>query len=113
MVAPAATIWPWQRLWFLPNEADYCASRLFISGVVGVGLGAVSGYFAGAVCFLIQKFVEVIWAFPPLLLAIAIMAYLGQGFGNLFLALVIQRRISYSRVARGQALCMALHSRRY
>ena len=32
---------------------------VLISGVVGVGLGAVSGYFAGAVDFLIQKFVEV------------------------------------------------------
>lgn len=60
-----------------------CASRIFISGVVGVGLGAVSGYFAGAVGFLIQKFVKVIWAFPALLLAIAIMAYLSQGLGTL------------------------------
>jgi peptide/nickel transport system permease protein len=79
---------------------------VLISGVVGVGLGAVSGYFAGAVDFLIQKFVEVIWAFPPLLLAIAIMAFLGQGLGNLILALVMQRWISYCRVARGQALSM-------
>lgn len=79
---------------------------VLISGVVGVGLGAISGYFAGAVDFAIQKFVEVIWAFPPLLLAIAIMAFLGQGLNNLILALVIQRWISYCRVARGQALSM-------
>lgn len=79
---------------------------VLISGVVGIALGAVSGYFAGAVDFLIQKFVEVIWAFPPLLLAIAIMAFLGQGLGNLILALVMQRWISYCRVARGQALSM-------
>ena len=77
-----------------------------ISGVVGVGLGAVSGYFAGMVDFAIQKFVEVIWAFPPLLLAIAIMAFLGQGLENLILALVAQRWISYCRVSRGQALSM-------
>jgi peptide/nickel transport system permease protein len=79
---------------------------VLISGVVGVGLGAISGYFAGLVDFVIQKFVEVIWAFPPLLLAIAIMAFLGQGLGNLILALVMQRWISYCRVARGQALSM-------
>lgn len=79
---------------------------VLISGVVGVGLGAISGYFAGAIDFAIQKFVEVIWAFPPLLLAIAIMAFLGQGLGNLILALVMQRWISYCRVARGQALSM-------
>jgi peptide/nickel transport system permease protein len=77
-----------------------------ISGVVGIGLGAISGYFAGTVDFAIQKLVEVIWAFPPLLLAIAIMAFLGQGLDNLILALVVQRWISYCRVARGQALSL-------
>lgn len=84
---------------------------VLISGVVGVGLGAVSGYFADLVDFVIQKFVEVVWAFPPLLLAIAIMAFLGQGLGNLILALVMQRWISYCRVARGQAL--SLRSREF
>src|SRR5262245_28124706 len=79
---------------------------VLISGVVGVGLGAISGYFAGAIDFLIQKFVEVIWAFPPLLLAIAIMAFLGQGLENLILALVMQRWIAYCRVSRGQALSL-------
>ena len=77
-----------------------------ISGVIGVGLGAISGYFAGKTDFVVQKAVEVVWAFPPLLLAIAIMAFLGQGLGNLILALVIQRWIPYCRVARGQALSL-------
>ena len=84
---------------------------VLISGVVGIGLGAVSGYFAGTIDFAIQKFVEVVWAFPPLLLAIAIMAFLGQGLDNLILALVMQRWISYCRVARGQAL--SLRSREF
>jgi peptide/nickel transport system permease protein len=75
-----------------------------ISGAVGVTLGAISGYFGGRVDFLIQKFVEVIWAFPSLLLAIAILAYLGQGLQNLILALVAQRWISYCRVVRGETL---------
>jgi peptide/nickel transport system permease protein len=79
---------------------------VIISGVVGVVLGAISGYFARTVDFLIQKLVEVVWAFPPLLLAIAIMAFLGQGLENLILALVSQRWIAYCRVARGQALSL-------
>jgi peptide/nickel transport system permease protein len=77
-----------------------------ISGIVGVGLGAISGYFAGKIDFAIQKLVEVVWAFPPLLLAIAIMAFFGQGLGILIFALVIQRWIPYCRVARGQALSL-------
>jgi peptide/nickel transport system permease protein len=79
---------------------------VIISGVVGVVLGAISGYFAGVTDFLIQKLVEVVWAFPPLLLAIAIMAFLGQGLENLILALVSQRWIAYCRVSRGQALSL-------
>lgn len=79
---------------------------VLISGAVGVGLGAISGYFAGSTDFAIQKLVEVVWAFPPLLLAIAIMAFLGQGLENLILALVMQRWISYCRVARAQALSL-------
>ena len=79
---------------------------VIISGVVGIVLGAISGYFAGSTDFLIQKLVEVVWAFPPLLLAIAIMAFLGQGLENLILALVSQRWIAYCRVARGQALSL-------
>src|SRR5512142_188730 len=41
---------------------------VFISGIIGVSLGAISGYFGGKTDFLIQKLVEVVWAFPPLLL---------------------------------------------
>lgn len=79
---------------------------VFISGFVGVGLGAISGYFGGKADFTIQKLVEVVWAFPPLLLGITIMAFLGQGLFNLILALVAQRWIPYCRVVRGQALSL-------
>jgi peptide/nickel transport system permease protein len=79
---------------------------VFVSGFIGITLGAVSGYFGGKVDFLIQKLVEVVWAFPPLLLGITIMAFLGQGLFNLVLALVAQRWIPYCRVVRGQTLSL-------
>ncbi|HEY2988270.1 MAG TPA: ABC transporter permease [Candidatus Binatia bacterium] len=79
---------------------------VLISGVVGVTLGAISGYFGGKIDFAIQKLVEVVWAFPALLLAITILAFLGQGLFNLILALVAQRWIQYCRVVRGQALSL-------
>jgi peptide/nickel transport system permease protein len=81
-----------------------------ISGVIGVTLGAMSGYFGGKIDFLIQKLVEVIWAFPPLLLALAIMTFIGQSLGMLIFALVVQRWIPYCRVARGQALSLRSRS---
>jgi peptide/nickel transport system permease protein len=79
---------------------------VFVSGFVGITLGAISGYFGGKVDFIIQKLVEVVWAFPPLLLGITIMAFLGQGLFNLILALVAQRWIPYCRVVRGQTLSL-------
>jgi peptide/nickel transport system permease protein len=79
---------------------------VFVSGFVGITLGAISGYFGGKIDFLIQKLVEVVWAFPPLLLGITIMAFLGQGLFNLILALVAQRWIPYCRVVRAQALSL-------
>jgi peptide/nickel transport system permease protein len=79
---------------------------VFVSGFIGITLGAISGYFGGKVDFLIQKLVEVVWAFPPLLLGITIMAFLGQGLFNLILALVVQRWIPYCRVVRGQTLSL-------
>jgi peptide/nickel transport system permease protein len=79
---------------------------VLVSGFVGITLGAISGYFGGKIDFAIQKLVEVIWAFPALLLAITILAFLGQGLFNLILALVAQRWIQYCRVVRGQALSL-------
>jgi peptide/nickel transport system permease protein len=77
-----------------------------ISGLIGVGLGAASGYFGRWIDFAIQKLVEVVWAFPPLLLAITILAFFGQGLPMLVLAIASQRWIPYCRVARAQALSL-------
>ena len=77
-----------------------------LSGVIGVTLGAMSGFYAGKVDLLIQKSVEVMWAFPPLLFAIALIAFLGQSLQILIAALVLQRWIPFCRVARAQALSL-------
>lgn len=80
------------------------AAVVVISGFVGLTLGTVSGYFGGRVDFVIQKMVEVVWAFPSLLLAMVMLTFLGQSLSNLILALVAQRWISYCRIVRGQVL---------
>lgn len=86
-------------------------SVVVISGVIGVVIGALSGYLRGTWDLVTQKIVESFWAFPPILLAIAILAFFGQSLTNVILALTIQRWIPYSRMARAQA--MVLRSRAY
>lgn len=82
------------------------ASVVVISGVVGVIVGALSGYLRGTWDIVTQKIVEAFWAFPPILLAIAILAFFGQSLTNVILALTIQRWIPYSRMSRAQAMVL-------
>jgi peptide/nickel transport system permease protein len=82
------------------------ASVVVISGVFGVLFGALSGYWGGVRDVVLQKIVESFWAFPPILLALAILAFFGQSLFNIILALSIQRWIPYSRIARAQALVL-------
>jgi peptide/nickel transport system permease protein len=82
------------------------ASVVVLSGGFGLLLGALSGYFGGVRDTIIQKVVETMWAFPPILLAITILAFFGQSLGNVILALSIQRWIPYCRIARAQALTL-------
>ena len=77
-----------------------------LSGLIGTTLGAISGFLSGRADLLIQKSVEVMWAFPPLLFAIALIAFLGQSLHILIMALVLQRWIPFCRVARAQALSL-------
>ena len=77
-----------------------------IAAIVGCILGAVAGYFGGYVDEMIMKIVEISLAFPFLLLAIVIMAYLGQGVGNLILALVLSRWVHFCRIVRGEVLSL-------
>jgi peptide/nickel transport system permease protein len=81
-------------------------SVVLISGVVGFTLGVISGFYGGRVDFLIQKVVEVAWAFPSLLLAIAILAFLGQSLSNLVLAIVARRWLQYCRLVRAESLSL-------
>jgi peptide/nickel transport system permease protein len=81
-------------------------SVVLISGVAGVLVGAASGFFGGWRDMLLQKIVETFWAFPPILLAIAIVSLFGQNLPNLILALTVQRWIPYARLTRAQALSL-------
>jgi peptide/nickel transport system permease protein len=86
------------------------AVALFAS-VVGVFLGVVSGYFRGRIDSAIQKLAEIFWSFPPLMLAIAIVAFIGQGLTIVIVALTAQRWIPYCRVTRAES--MALREREF
>ena len=75
-----------------------------VSSVVGILLGSVAGYFGGAVDEVISRIVDILLAFPGLLLAIALVAVLGPSLTNVVLALSLIGWVGYARLVRGQVL---------
>lgn len=72
--------------------------------IIGTILGAVSGYFGGWLDNVIMRTMDVLLAFPSLLLAIAIVTVLGPGLTNALLAIGIVSIPSYARVVRSSVL---------
>jgi peptide/nickel transport system permease protein len=72
--------------------------------IIGTILGALSGYFGGWVDNVIMRIMDVLLAFPSLLLAIAIVTVLGPGLTNALLAIGIVSIPSYARVVRSSVL---------
>ena len=72
--------------------------------IIGTILGAMSGYFGGWVDNVIMRTMDVLLAFPSLLLAIAIVTVLGPGLINALLAIGIVSIPAYARVVRASVL---------
>lgn len=75
-----------------------------LTSSIGAAIGLVSGYFGGRIDAVIQRFVDMLLAFPQLILALAIMAVLGPGIKNIILALVYKGWVTSCRVVRGDVL---------
>jgi peptide/nickel transport system permease protein len=75
-----------------------------VSASVGTVLGAIAGYFGGAIDDLISRVIDILLAFPGLLLAIALVAVLGPSLANVLLALTVIGWVGYARLVRGQVL---------
>lgn len=75
-----------------------------VSSALGTLLGAVAGYFGGWLDDLVSRVIDVLLAFPGLLLAIALVAVLGPSLRNVLFALTVIGWVSYARLVRGQVL---------
>ena len=75
-----------------------------VSSLVGMIVGAVSGYYGGYLDQIIGRVMDVLMAFPGMLLAIALVAVLGPSVTNVVLALAVIGWVGYARLVRGQVL---------
>lgn len=76
---------------------------------IGVTSGLAAGFYGGGVDNLIMRLAEVIFAFPGLLFAIAVMAVIGPSLYNVFVALGLVSWTSLARVVRGAVLSVKEH----
>lgn len=75
-----------------------------IALIVGSFIGAVTGYFGGRVDTTLMRFIDVLQAIPDILLAIAIVASLGPGLGNLMIAVGIAGIPGYAKIVRSAVM---------
>lgn len=79
-------------------------SACVIAVSLGTVLGLTAGYFGGRIETLIMRLVDFMLSFPTILVALMIMAFLGQGVGKLIFALILVQWAYFARVVRGAAL---------
>jgi ABC-type dipeptide/oligopeptide/nickel transport system permease subunit len=77
---------------------------VIIAAVLGVALGLVAGYFGGLADGAIMRLVDMLLAFPGLLLALGVVALLGPGINNVIVAVGISGISGYARTIRGCVL---------
>ena len=75
-----------------------------VSALIGAAVGSIAGYYGGIVDEAISRFIDILLAFPGLLLAIALVAVLGPSLTNVVLALASIGWVGYARVVRAQVL---------
>src|SRR5918994_608252 len=75
-----------------------------VSATIGIAMGSVAGYFGGRIDEAISRVIDILLAFPGLLLSIAMVAVLGPSLVNVVLALSLIGWVGYARLVRGQVL---------
>ncbi len=79
---------------------------VLLGGTLGTLTGLAAGYFGGWVDRTISRLIDIQLSFPPVFLAIAIMAAVGQSLTNLILVLALVTWVQYARVCRGSTLAL-------
>ncbi len=87
------------------------AAGLAAAGIVvlGVSVGMLAGYFGGIIDDLLMRLVDVLLAFPSMILALAIVGMLGPSLTNVLIGMVAVWWVDYARVVRGLTLRVVQH----
>jgi peptide/nickel transport system permease protein len=79
-------------------------AAVLISGLLGMAIGLVAGYFGGRVDDVLMRLADIQLAFPFILLAIAVIGVLGPSLRNIIIVIGVSSWVVYARVVRGEVL---------
>jgi peptide/nickel transport system permease protein len=74
--------------------------------IIGMLLGCAAGYFGGWIDSVVMRCVDIVQAFPFIVIVVAIVAVLGPGLNNMFIAVALTAWIVYARLIRGEILAV-------
>jgi peptide/nickel transport system permease protein len=96
-----------QLLWGARKALRISFVVVAISSCIGVAIGTVAGYFRGIVDDILMRIVDILMAFPGILLNIAVVATVAKpGLGVLIFALCLNGWVGYARVVRAQVMSL-------
>jgi peptide/nickel transport system permease protein len=77
---------------------------IFVAACIGVVIGLIAGYYGGYIDNIIMRLLDIIFAFPMLLLALVMVAVLGPSLRNVLIAIGFVQHARFARIVRGQVL---------
>jgi peptide/nickel transport system permease protein len=87
-------------------DLQICLLGVLFPFMLGTTLGALAGYLGGVADALVMRVIDIVLAFPFLVLMLAIIAILGPGLSSFYMAMAMVGWVSYARLVRAQVLTL-------
>ncbi|MBI2246624.1 MAG: ABC transporter permease [Armatimonadetes bacterium] len=79
---------------------------VLLAALVGVTLGLLAGYYGRWVDMLVMRYIDLQWAFPNFIIAVALVAVFGTGLSNVIVAVSLAFLDDFARITRGMVLSL-------
>lgn len=93
-------------LWGTRIDLQIAVLGVVFPFLIGTGVGTVAGFFGGWVDAILMRIIDVVLAFPFLVLMLSIIAILGPGLASFYIAMALVGWVSYARLIRAQILVL-------
>lgn len=93
-------------IWGIRIDLQIAILGVIFPFIIGTLIGTVAGFFGGVVDAIFMRLIDVILAFPFLVLVLSIIAILGPGLSSFYIAMALVGWVSYARLIRAQVLVL-------